>query len=80
MSRGLANASRMAPSVISLKVTRRVLATGTCAASATCHAIASPSRSRSVASHTSSAPLAAFSIAATCLRRSSGTTYSGWKS
>ena len=42
----------MALSVISLKVTRRVFAAGTCAASATCQAIASPSRSRSVASHT----------------------------
>ena len=49
MSRGLANASRIAPWVISEKVTRRVLAAGTCAASATCQAIASPSRSRSVA-------------------------------
>ena len=49
MSRGLANASRIAGSVISLKVTRRVLAAGTWAASATCQAIASPSRSRSVA-------------------------------
>ena len=74
MSRGLANASRIAPSVISLKVTRRRLACGTLAASATCHAIASPSRSRSLASQTSSAPRAAFSIAETCLRRSSGIT------
>ena len=49
MSRGWANASRMAGSVISLKVTRRVLAAGTLAASATCQAMASPSRSRSVA-------------------------------
>ena len=49
MSRGLANASRMAGSVISLKVTRRVFDSGTLAASATCQAIASPSRSRSVA-------------------------------
>ncbi len=80
MSRGRANASRMAPSVISLNVTRRVLPAGTRAASATCQAIASPSRSRSVASHTSSADRAAFSIALTCLRRSSGITYSGAKS
>ena len=36
-------------SVISLNVTRRVFSAGTCAASATCQAIASPSRSRSVA-------------------------------
>ena len=57
MSRGLANASRMARSVISLKVTRWVLAAGTCAASATCQAIASPSRSRSVARKTVSAAL-----------------------
>ena len=49
MSRGLANASRIAPSVISLNVTRCVFELGTFAASATCHAIASPSRSRSVA-------------------------------
>ena len=49
MSRGWANASRIAPSVISLKVTRWVLLAGTLAASATCQAIASPSRSRSVA-------------------------------
>ena len=74
MSRGLAKASRMALSVISLKVTRRVFAAGTCAASATCQAIASPSRSRSVASHTFAALFAAFSIAETCLRRSSVTT------
>ena len=46
---GCANASRIAGSVISLKVTRRVLSLGTWAASATCHAMASPSRSRSVA-------------------------------
>ncbi len=80
MSRGLAKASWMAPSVISENVTRWVLAAGTCAASATCQAIASPSRSRSVASHTSTADRAARSICATCLRRSSGTTYSGAKS
>ncbi len=49
MSRGWANASRIAGSVISLNVTRRVLAGGTLAASATCQAMASPSRSRSVA-------------------------------
>ena len=42
------NASRIAGSVISLKVTRRALSLGTWAASATCHAMASPSRSRSV--------------------------------
>ena len=46
----------MAGSVISLKVTRRVLSRGTWAASATCQAIASPSRSRSVARKTWSAP------------------------
>ena len=60
MSRGWANASRIARSVISLNVTRRVFAAGTWAASATCQAIASPSRSRSVARKTMSAPLAAF--------------------
>ena len=49
MSRGWANASRIAGSVISLKVTRESLEAGRDAASATCQAIASPSRSRSVA-------------------------------
>jgi len=49
MSRGWANASRIAPSVISENVTRRAFEAGTSAASATCQAIASPSRSRSVA-------------------------------
>ena len=68
MPRGLANASRIAPSVISLNVTRWVLAGGTWAASATCQAIASPSRSRSVARKTVSADLAAFAMSATCLR------------
>ena len=43
-----------ASSVISLKVTRRVFSSGTWAASATCQAIASPSRSRSVARYTRS--------------------------
>ena len=49
IARGWANASRMAASVISLKVTRLCLDAGTLAASATCQAMASPSRSRSVA-------------------------------
>ena len=57
MPRGFANASRIAPSVISLKVTRWVFDCGTFAASATCPAIASPSRSRSVARKTVSADL-----------------------
>jgi len=74
ISRGFENASRMAPSVISLKVTRLVFDAGMWAASATCQAIASPSRSRSVARKTVVALLAAFSMAETCLRRSSGTT------
>ena len=78
--RGWANASRIAGSVISLNVTRRVFSAGTWAASATCQAIASPSRSRSVARKTASAPLEAFSMSATCLRRSSLITYSGAKS
>ncbi len=80
MARGCANASRMAPSVISLKVTRRVFSAGTSAAAATCQAIASPSRSRSVARYTRSAERAARLIASTCLRRSSEITYSGAKS
>ncbi len=60
ISRGLANASLIADSVISLKVTRCCLSLATCAASATCQAIASPSRSRSVARIDLSADLAAF--------------------
>ena len=62
ISRGWANASRIAGSVISLKVTRWVFEAGTWAASATCQAIASPSRSRSVARKTESADFAAFAI------------------
>ena len=69
MPRGCANASRIASGVISLNVTRRVFSGSRFAASATCHAIASPSRSRSVARYTRSALRAAFSIAPTCLRR-----------
>ena len=49
MSRGWANALRIAGSVISLNVTRGACPAGSAAASATCQAIASPSRSRSVA-------------------------------
>ena len=47
--RGCAKASLIADSVISLNVTRSVFSGGTWAASATCQAMASPSRSRSVA-------------------------------
>jgi hypothetical protein len=56
------------------------LVVGTWAASATCQAIASPSRSRSVARKTASAPRAAFSMSETCFLRSSEITYSGAKS
>ncbi len=59
MPRGWLNDSRIAPLVISLKVTRRRSDSGISSASARCQAIASPSRSRSVASQTASAPLAA---------------------
>ena len=49
MERGSAKALLIAASVISEKVTRRVLSGASPAASATCQAMASPSRSRSVA-------------------------------
>ena len=65
MSRGSANAALMAGSVISENVTRFCLARGMPAASATCHAMASPSRSRSVARNTVSARPAALLMLAT---------------
>ncbi len=80
MSRGLAKAAVMALLVISLKVTRRVLPLGISTASTTCQAMASPSRSRSVARYTTSEVRAARVIASSCLRRSSLMTYWGAKS
>src|SRR3954449_1361045 len=80
ISRGFAKASRIASGVISENVTRRALSGSTPAASATCQAIASPSRSRSVARKTVSADFASLVIAATCFLRSSEITYSGLKS
>ena len=59
MSRGSAKARRTASAVISVKVTLRVEAAVSLAASAMCQAIASPSRSGSVARNTRSAALAA---------------------
>src|SRR5919201_3635211 len=79
MSRGCLNASLIAAGVISWKVTRRTFDLGTLMTSATCHAIASPSRSRSVASQTRCAALASRRRVRTCFSESSGTTYSGRK-
>jgi hypothetical protein len=63
IERGLANASVTAFFVISLNVTRLVVSGFSFASSATCHAMASPSRSGSGASQTVSASLAALRIA-----------------
>jgi hypothetical protein len=70
--RGASKAARIAGSVISSKVTRLVVSTSRFSTSATCHAIASPSRSRSGASQTVSASLAALRSAATCFLEDSG--------
>src|ERR671923_259141 len=64
-SRGLAKASVTALCVISWKATRLRAARRSLTSSAMCQAIASPSRSGSVASHTASASLAALRIAVT---------------
>src|SRR4051812_33068541 len=79
MSRGCLNDSLIAAGVISWKVTRLSLEAGTLMTSAMCQAIASPSRSRSVASQTCAAAFASLRSRRTCFSESSGTTYSGRK-
>src|SRR5439155_6890507 len=77
MSRGCLNESLIAAGVISWNVTRRSFDAGTLMTSAMCQAMASPSRSRSVASQTWAAALASLRRRRTCFSESSGTTYSG---
>ena len=60
MSRGCWMARVTTPLVISLKVTRRVLSSGSFSSSLMCQEMASPSRSGSVARYTVSALSAAF--------------------
>ena len=71
MARGSWNAFRIALRVISSNSTRLAFSGSTPSSSARCHAIASPSRSRSVANQISLAPLASFLSAVTCALRSS---------
>ncbi len=73
MSRGLAIARWIASWVISLKAMRL---TGTFGLSSSnrCHAMASPSRSSSVARTSSSASLSSFFSSAICFFFSAGTT------
>src|SRR6266480_3910951 len=78
MSRGLARASATASLVISWNRTRRILPLPSpFSCDATCQAIASPSRSGSVASRTRSAALAAFLISARVFAFSFIVTYFG---
>ena len=79
MSRGLATASRIACSVISLKTMRP---TGTLGRSTSmrCQEMASPSRSSSVASRSASASLRAFFRFEMVCAFDAWMTYSGWKS
>ncbi len=80
MPRGLAMAARMAGLVISWKTMRRVRTGSSPSTSAKCHAIASPSRSSSEASHTIPAsPAAAFSFLTSSFL-SAGISYIGVKS
>src|SRR3982074_2388720 len=79
MSRGCLNDSAIAAGVISWKVTRRSLLFAPPITSARCQAIASPSRSRSVASQMCGAFLASLPSRRACFSESSGTTYSGAK-
>ena len=71
IGRGASNALRMAPRVISSNSTRFAFNGSTPKSSAKCQAIASPSRSKSVANQISLAFLASFFSAVTCARRSS---------
>src|SRR5581483_11646275 len=77
ISRGCWNASRIASRVISVNVTRLAEAGSTLSTSATWKAIASPSRSKSVARIRSPERLCAAVSSRTALAESSGTTYSG---
>ena len=71
MERGSWNAFRIALRVISSNSTRLALSGSTPRSSARCQAIASPSRSRSVANQISLAPFASFFRAVTWVLRSS---------
>ena len=78
MLRGLARAWRIAPGVISWNAIRWVGTLGF-RTSVRCQAMASPSRSSSVARYSSDASLVACRSLATTLRRSVGTMYRGSK-
>ena len=78
MSRALPTASWIAFGVISWK-TIRLTGTFGFSSSSRCQAIASPSRSSSVARKSSSAPLSRSLSLRICARLSAGTTYSGSK-
>ena len=81
MSRGFASAARMASGVISWNTSRRTV---TCGGgertSSRCQAIASPSRSSSVARYNSSTEATSFLSDATAFFLALSSTYSGLKS
>ena len=80
MSRGFSIAFRMAPLVISWKTIRLVCSGFSFSTSYKCHAMASPSRSSSEASHTVSACWACAFSSLTSLAFSAGISYLGVKS